>query len=112
MKMKYAPRQVSSCGHTVRLNDMEMYYEEYGEGNPLVLLRGFGGCAQNWHPFTARLTESDRLIVVDMRGHGYSTNPSNRFTYREAASNVFLVLDKLGIDRFSAIGMSSGFVLR
>ena len=108
MKTKYAPKQVSSCGHTVQMNDMEMYYEEYGEGKPLVLLHGFGGCAQNWHPFTFRLSESHRLIVVDMRGHGYSTNPSNRFTHREAARDVFLLLEMLGIDHFSAMGMSSG----
>jgi pimeloyl-ACP methyl ester carboxylesterase len=87
---------------------MEMYYEEYGVGKPLVLLHGFGGCTQNWHPFTAELSERYRLIIVDMRGHGYSTNPESKFTHREAASDVFLLLEKLGIDHFSAIGMSSG----
>ena len=85
-----------------------MYYEEYGVGKPLVLLHGFGGCAQNWHPFTAKLSERHRLIVVDLRGHGHSTNPENKFTHREAASDVFLLLEKLGVGRFSAMGMSSG----
>jgi pimeloyl-ACP methyl ester carboxylesterase len=85
-----------------------MYYEEYGVGTPLVLLHGFGGCAQNWHPFVAKLSERHRLIVVDLRGHGYSTNPENKFTHREAASDVFVLLDKLGVGRFSAMGMSSG----
>ena len=85
-----------------------MYYEEYGVGKPLVLLHGFGGSAQNWHPFTARLSGHHRLIVVDLRGHGYSTNPGNRFTHREAASDVFLLLEKLGIGHFSAMGISSG----
>jgi pimeloyl-ACP methyl ester carboxylesterase len=45
---------------------------------------------------------------VDLRGHGRSTNPGNRFTHREAASDVFVLLEKLGIGRFSAMGMSSG----
>jgi len=85
-----------------------MYYEEYGVGRPLVLLHGFGGCAQNWHPFTAKLSERYRLIVVDLRGHGHSTNPENKFTHRDAARDVFLLLEKLEIDRFSAMGMSSG----
>ena len=85
-----------------------MYYEEYGVGKPLVLLHGFGGCAQNWHPFTAKLSERHRLIVVDLRGHGHSTNPENKFTHREAASDVFLLLEKLGIGHFSAMGISSG----
>lgn len=85
-----------------------MYYEEYGTGKPLVLLHGFGGCGQNWHPFIAELSKHYRLIVVDLRGHGNSTNPDNTFTHREAANDMFLLLEKLGIDRFSAMGMSSG----
>jgi pimeloyl-ACP methyl ester carboxylesterase len=48
------------------------------------------------------------LIVAELRGHGYSTNPTNTFTHKEAAGDVLLLLDKLGIDRFSAMGMSSG----
>ncbi len=85
-----------------------MYYEEYGAGEPLVLLHGFGGSAQNWRPFTAKLSERHRLIVVDLRGHGHSTNPENKFTHRQAARDVFHLLDELGIGRFSAMGISSG----
>ncbi len=108
MKTKYAPEQTSTRGHSLQINNMEMYYEEYGAGKPLVLLHGFGGCTQNWHPFIDKLSERYRLIVVDLRGHGYSTNPGNVFTHREAASDVFLLLEKLGVGHFSAMGMSSG----
>jgi pimeloyl-ACP methyl ester carboxylesterase len=108
MTTKYAPEQTSSNGHIVEINDIEMYYEEYGVGKPLVLLHGFGGCAQNWHPFAAELSERYRLIVVDLRGHGHSTNPGNEFTHRQAASDVFALLDKLGVAQFSAMGMSTG----
>jgi pimeloyl-ACP methyl ester carboxylesterase len=104
----YVSKQTTPAGHVVRVNDMEMYYEEYGVGKPLVLFHGFGGCGQNWHPFTAELSERYRLIVVDLRGHGYSTNPANEFTHRQAASDVSLLLEKLGIGHFSAMGMSSG----
>ncbi|MEZ4701215.1 MAG: alpha/beta hydrolase [Rhodothermales bacterium] len=87
---------------------MDLYYEEYGVGEPLVLLHGFGGCTQNWHPFTAELSAHHRLIAVDLRGHGYSTNAGNTFTHREAAKDVFMLLDTLGIATCSAIGMSTG----
>jgi predicted alpha/beta-fold hydrolase len=89
-------------------HNVEMYYEEYGTGKPLVLLHGFGGSAQNWRSFIAEFSERHRLIVVDLRGHGHLTNPENKFTHREAASDVFLLLEKLGANRFSATGMSSG----
>ena len=108
MTTTYAHKQATPRGHTVQINDIEMYYEEYGVGKPLVLLHGFGGCGQNWHPFVAKLSERHRLIVVDLRGHGHSTNPENKFTHRQAASDVFLLLEKLAVDRFSAMGISSG----
>jgi pimeloyl-ACP methyl ester carboxylesterase len=108
MATTYAPKRTTAHGHTVQINNIEMYYEEYGPGMPLVLLHGFGGCSQNWHPFIAELSERYRLIVVDLRGHGYSTNPENKFTHKEAANDLSLLLEKLGIDRFSAMGISSG----
>lgn len=108
MTKTYAPKQAITTGHSIQINDIEMYYEEYGTGKPLVLLHGFGGCTQNWHPFTAELSKYYRLIVADLRGHGYSTNPENTFTHQEAANDVFCLLEKLGIGNFSAMGMSTG----
>jgi pimeloyl-ACP methyl ester carboxylesterase len=108
MAKTFAPKLTKAQGHSVQIGNIEMYYEEYGAGKPLLLLHGFGGCTQNWHPFTAELSKHHRLIVVDLRGHGYSTNPQNNFTHREAANDVFLLLEKLGIDDFSAMGMSTG----
>src|ERR1700684_3139252 len=108
METSYAPKQVTTHGRTIQVNDIELYYEDYGVGKPLVLLHGFGCCVQNWHPFTASLSEHHRLIVVDLRGHGYSTNPENKFTHREAANDVFVLLEKLGVGHFSAMGISSG----
>jgi len=97
-----------SNGHRVQINNIEICYEEYGVGKPLVLLHGFGGSGKNWQPFIAELSARYRLIVVDLPGHGYSTNPENKFTHREVAKDVFLLLDKLGIEQFSAMGISSG----
>lgn len=85
-----------------------MYYEECGAGSPLVLLHGFGGSGQNWMPFVPALSEHYRLIIVDLRGHGHSTNPDNSFTHKDAAADVFLLLDTLEVKCFSALGISSG----
>lgn len=56
MKTPLAPQRTSTRGHTVAINNVEMYYEDYGAGEPLVLLHGFGGCGQNWHPFSAGMS--------------------------------------------------------
>ena len=85
-----------------------MYYEAHGSGKPLVLLHGFGGCAMDWSPFTAKLSEHYRLIIIDMRGHGHSTDPDIKFTHRQSATDVLSLLDSLKIYHFSAMGISSG----
>ncbi|MEP6645626.1 MAG: alpha/beta hydrolase [Saprospiraceae bacterium] len=98
MTTPYAPKRTAIQGYTVQIKNIEMYYEEYGAGRPLLLLHGFGGCVQNWYPFIAGLLEDHRLIVVDRRGHGHSTNPENTFIHGGAATDVFILLGKLGID--------------
>lgn len=108
MRKPYISKQDNINGHIAQIGDLKIYYEELGAGAPLLLLHGFGGCTQNWHPFVPELSKQYRLIIVDLRGHGHSTNPENRFTHRQAGDDLFLLLDKLGIKRFSAMGMSSG----
>ena len=98
----------STPGHTERVNDIEMYYEARGEGEPLVLLHGGTGIGANWDLIFKESPKGFRLIVPDMRGHGRSTNPSMQFTFRQAALDVFALLDRLGIERFKAIGVSLG----
>jgi pimeloyl-ACP methyl ester carboxylesterase len=100
----------SQTGHTVSINGAEIYYQVHGEGEPLVLLHGFTGAGSDWrYVFDLdELAKTYRLIVPDMRGHGYSTNPSEKFTHRQSALDVFALLDHLKIDRFKAIGLSGG----
>jgi pimeloyl-ACP methyl ester carboxylesterase len=95
-------------GHTERVNDIEMYYEVRGEGEPLVLLHGGGGAGENWQLIFKEPPEGFRLIIPDMRGHGRSTNPSMGLTFRQLALDVFALMDRLGIERFKAIGLSMG----
>jgi len=87
-----------------------MYYEDRGQGEPLVLLHGFTGSSADFdHLFDLdALSRQHRLITPDIRGHGRSTNPPATFTFRQCALDVFALLDHLGIDRFCAIGLSLG----
>ena len=92
-------------GHLDELNGIKMYYETYGSGSPLVLLHGFGGSGSTWAPIIPDLSKYFRVIVPDLRGHGRSTNPTNRFTHRQSALDVYALLDQLGIAKFKAIGI-------
>ena len=95
-------------GQTVTLNGMQMYYVTCGQGEPLLLLHGFTGASSDWEPFVAEFAEEYQLILPDLRGHGRSTNPLSEFTHRQAALDVWALLDHLGIGRFKAIGASGG----
>ena len=95
-------------GQTENINGMRMYYEVYGQGEPLVLLHGFTGAGGDWAPFVNGWAAEYQLVIPDLRGHGGSTNPSNVFTFRQSALDVFALLDKLNIERFKAIGVSGG----
>ncbi len=98
----------SNAGQTEEINGMEMYYETCGQGEPLVLLHGGGGVGANWALVFKEPPKGYRLVIPDMRGHGRSTNPSEGFTFRQLALDVFALLDRLGIERFKTIGLSLG----
>lgn len=108
MTIPYALGSTTATGRSVEINGVALYVEAYGVGEPLVLLHGFGGSGQNWLPFVPELAERYRLVIVDLPGHGHSTNPGNVFTHRQAAADVLLLLDSLGIGRFRAMGISTG----
>jgi pimeloyl-ACP methyl ester carboxylesterase len=94
---------------TIALNGIEMYFEERGEGSPLLLLHGGTGIGADWkHVFTGGEPAGFRVIVPDLRGHGRSTNTPGAFTFGQVAKDVLALLDHLGISRASAIGMSAG----
>ena len=96
------------AAQAVRANGASIHYEIQGSGSPLLLLHGFGSCGKAWAPYLDELKTHYRVIVVDLRGHGASTNPAGAFTHRQSAQDMFALLDSLGIQRFRAIGLSSG----
>ena len=102
-------QEVEVASHdSVVVNGITLAYRVIGEGEPLVLLHGFGGTGSDWSAVLENFSTHYRLIVPDLRGHGYSTNPSGRFTHRQSALDIFALLDRLGVGTFSAMGISTG----
>lgn len=100
--------QTEPPGTMVKVGDIAMHYEERGSGEPLLLLHGFGGCGGDWAPFAQELAKKYRVISVDLRGHGWSTNPANTFTMRQSGEDIAGLLDALKLDRVKAMGISAG----
>ncbi len=100
----------SDCSdHTLTTQGISLYYKTCGQGPPLLLLhRFFGTGTFSWGRFIPTLAAKYSLIVPDQRGHGRSTNPSGEFTHRQSATDMFALLDSLGLQQVKALGMSSG----
>ena len=74
----------------------------------MVLLHYYEGSNAVWNPWIDSLSKDYQLIIPDLRGHGKSTNPSDKFRHDDAARDIYALLDELKIENFKAMGMSSG----
>jgi pimeloyl-ACP methyl ester carboxylesterase len=90
------------------INGCQIAYDVRGDGDALLLLHGGMGAGADWKYVFPEDPPGYRVIVPDLRGHGASTNPSGAFTFRQAALDVFELLDRLGIEGVKAIGLSGG----
>jgi pimeloyl-ACP methyl ester carboxylesterase len=90
------------------VNGCQIWFDTRGDGEPLLLLHGFMGVGSNWQYVFPTDPEGFRIIAPDLRGHGRSTNPSGTFTFRQAAADMFALLDSLSVASFKAIGLSGG----
>ena len=90
------------------LNEKQLYFEVHGTGEPCLLLHGFSGSSQDWIPSLAQWGTAFQLIVPDLRGHGRSGILSKPFRHEDAASDLFALLDHLGIRTCKAVGISAG----
>lgn len=94
---------------SVELNDLEMYYETEGAGEPLLLLHGGTGCHQDWvYAGREQFVREYTVIAPDARGHGRTSNPQTTITHRQCAVDALTLLDHLGIGKCRAIGLSMG----
>lgn len=92
----------------VNLNGNRIYYEIEGTGFPLVLIHHLAGNTKSWRNQILYFSKKFRVITYDLRGHGRSDEPKKAFTMQNLADDLYLLLDKLGIERCAIMGHSIG----
>ncbi len=97
-----------SQGRHVQANDLTVYFEEYGDGSPLILLHGRTVTSQMWQPAIASLAQHFRVLTPDSRGHGRTDNPAGHLSYRGLADDVVAFTEALGISQPLIYGYSDG----
>lgn len=92
----------------VNSNGCKIYYQIKGEGNPLVLLMGFGADGDVWELHVAEYQKHFQCIVLDNRGVGKSDAPEGPYSTSMMAADTIAVMDHLGIDKAQVAGISMG----
>ena len=100
----------SQATHYVKSGDAKIYYELYGQGEPIVILHGGGlGSAYEMGCFIDKLKVTNQVIVISTRGHGKSEIGHTPFTLKQRADDIKAVLDDAGITKAATvIGFSDG----
>ena len=92
------------------VNGLKMYYEIHGSsGEPLVLLHGsYMTISNNWTNWIGDLSETRKVIAVEMQGHGRTADINRDFSYENLADDIAELLDHLKIGQADLLGYSMG----
>jgi pimeloyl-ACP methyl ester carboxylesterase len=93
---------------TTKSNGIEVYFEEHGEGEPLLLIMGLAGDSVAWLFQRDAFAAKYRTIVFDNRGVGRTSKPDGPYTIAAMADDAVGVLDALDIPRAHVVGVSMG----
>jgi pimeloyl-ACP methyl ester carboxylesterase len=100
--------------HFKSFDGRSLFYDDQGDGEPVVLLHGFVGDINiDWIRsgiFDLLLDEGYRVIAFDARGHGLSDKPHDAEAYEDDAlsKDALALVDELGLDHFTLVGFSMG----
>ena len=88
--------------------DISLYFEERGEGFPLVLLHGNGEDSTYFSSQLEYFSKSFRVIAVDTRGHGKTPRGEGEFSIRRFVCDLHEFLAEKGIEKCNLLGFSDG----
>lgn len=94
----------------IKLNSIELYYEEYGDGEGVViLLHGFLSSSKMWsNSFVPDLMKRYKVYAIDARGHGNSNNVKIGCNLQQMADDIYHFTILQNIDKCILAGMSMG----
>lgn len=86
---------------------MELYYREFGQGDPVIILHGLFGFSDNWQTIARALSDRHLVVTPDLRNHGRSPH-SAEHSYPEMAEDVRVFMEHHWMFRASVVGHSMG----
>lgn len=93
----------------VEVNGVKLHCLEWsGQGRPLVFLHANSYCGGVWAPSAARLSDSFRVLTLDMRGHGLSDKPETGYDWGNLRDDIVGLLQVLELKETLLVGHSRG----
>lgn len=86
---------------------MKLFFREFGEGKPFIIMHGLFGLSDNWVSIARVLSENYRVIIPDLRNHGQSPH-SPVFNYDAMTADILELMDDLNLDQAVILGHSMG----
>lgn len=93
---------------SITIDDLELYYQDFGTGYPVVLVHGMGSDHTVWEGLVSLLKEKYRVAAVDLRGHGLSSKTPGPYNMELFANDIDSLLNSLEINKAHFIGHSMG----
>ena len=89
--------------------DIQLYYEDHGAGQPVVLIHGYPLDGHSWEKQSAALLAAGyRVITYDRRGFGRSSQPTTGYDYDTFAADLKVLMDTLDLTGAVLVGFSMG----
>lgn len=101
----------TAVGKFAEINGAKIYYEEYGKGEPLLLIHGNGGSIESMGNQIDYFKSKYRVIVADSRGQGKSELKTDSLTYDQITKDMEGLVNQLKLDSISIIGWSDGGIV-
>ncbi|MFN4364726.1 MAG: alpha/beta fold hydrolase [Chryseobacterium hispalense] len=96
-------------GKFIKLHDANIYYEEYGTGEPLILLEGNNGIISDFYHQISYFSKYFRVIAIDTRNQGKSQDFSKvNYGYEKLADDLFQVINQMKLQKVNILGWSDG----
>lgn len=100
--------QTAKKSESVLINGKTLYYEIYGEGEPLFLLHGYTQSSVSWKPYVKDYENDYEVYLIDLTGHGKSEPFKETLSIRSVAEDLNSLIQYLQLEKIKAIGFSFG----
>lgn len=96
------------AGKYINTRNFKLYYETYGQGEPLLIIHGNGGSINNFINQVPYFAKNYQVIIADSRAQGKSTDKGDSLSYEMMTDDLNALLDTLHLNACNVIGWSDG----